>query len=119
LLLHPNLLSPSLAVNLSPAGAASLPALTHQQGVSDAELIDAAIADAEAQYAAMLLNQQDQRCAAHIAQLTVEGWLNPPSTQSADAASEPIKNLELDGVPFLSCRGFGSSSSSSCYPIKP
>jgi hypothetical protein len=73
LLLHPNLLSPSSAVNLSLAGAASLIALTQQQGVSDAEQIDAVIADAEAQYAAMLLNQQDQRCAAHTAQLTVEG----------------------------------------------
>jgi hypothetical protein len=60
LLLQPSLLSPSPAVNLSPAGAASLLVLTQQQGVSDAELIDAAIADAEAQYAAMLLNQQDQ-----------------------------------------------------------
>jgi DNA-binding NarL/FixJ family response regulator len=84
LLLHPYLLSPSPAVNLSPAGVASLLALTQQQG---AELIDAAIADAEAQYVAMLLNQQDQRCAAHTAQLTVEGWLNPPSTQSANAAA--------------------------------
>jgi hypothetical protein len=35
----------------------------------------------------MLLNQQDQRCAAHTAQLTVEGWFNPPSTQSANAAA--------------------------------
>jgi hypothetical protein len=87
LLLHPNLLSPSSAVNLSPAGGASLLALTQQQGVSDAELIDAAIADAEAQYATMLLNQQDQRCAAHTAQLTVEGWFNPPSTQSANVAA--------------------------------
>jgi hypothetical protein len=87
LLLQPNLLSPSPAVNLSPAGAASLLALTQQQGVSDAELIDAAIADAEAQYVAMLFNQQDQRCAAHTAQLTVEGWFNPPSTQSANATT--------------------------------
>jgi hypothetical protein len=86
-LLQPNMLSPSPAVNLSPAGAANLLALTQQQGVSDAELIDAAIADVEAQYAAMLLSQQDQRCAAHTAQLTVEGGFNPPSTQSANAAA--------------------------------
>jgi hypothetical protein len=79
-LLQPNLLSPSPAVNLSPTGGASLLALT-QQGVSDAELIDVAIADAEAQYAAMLLSQQDQRCAAHTAQLRAEGWFDPPSLQ--------------------------------------
>jgi hypothetical protein len=77
LLLQPNMLSPSPAVNLSLAGAASLLALTQQQGVSDAELIDAA----------MLLNQQDQCCAAHTAKLTVEGLFNPPSTQSANEAA--------------------------------
>jgi hypothetical protein len=92
LLLQPNLLSPSPAVNLSPAGGASLLALT-QQGVSDAELIDVAIADAEAQYAAMLLSQQDQRCAAHTAQLRAEGWFDPPSLQPATVIAATVQGV--------------------------
>lgn len=65
-------------------------ALTQQQGVSDAELIDAAIDDSQAQYAAMLLQQQDQRCAAHTAQLTAEGWFDPPSNTAAAAAQGSV-----------------------------
>jgi hypothetical protein len=62
-------------------------ALTQQQGVSDAELINAAIQDSEAEYAAMLLRQQDQRCAAHTAQLRAEGWFDPPNAQPANATA--------------------------------
>jgi hypothetical protein len=57
--------------------------------VSDDELLNAAHDVALAQYADMLLHQQDQRCAAHTARLQAEGWFDPPSaSQAADTVTQ-------------------------------
>lgn len=54
-------------------------ALLQQSAVPDTILLDAAHDVALAQYGDALLHQQDLRCAAHTAQLTTEGWFDPPS----------------------------------------
>jgi hypothetical protein len=82
-----------------------LVALLRQPQVSDDELLHAAHDVALAQYADMLLHQQDQRCAAHTARLQAEGWFDPPS---ASQAADTVTHTNADTV--LSARSNPSVS---------
>lgn len=83
--------TPPSIPSLDPPSSADLDtrlvALFRQPHVSDDALLNAAHDVALAQYADMLLHQQDQRCAAHTSRLQTEGWLDPPAiSQAADTA---------------------------------
>lgn len=85
---------------------ARLVSLLQQTGVPDDTLLEAACDAAEDQYAAMLLEQQEQRCAAHTARLREEGWFDPkpatdaPSVKPLLQSTEPINPPPASQVVF-------------------
>ncbi len=81
---------------------ARLVALLKQPQVSDDTLLDATHDVALAQYADMLLQQQDQRCAAHTARLRADGWFDPPSSQQPQPSISPVDAVPNTPTPSFS-----------------